>query len=90
MTLAIYTDAVIVVKNPLANAEDIRDTGSIWLGRSPGGGPGNPFQCSFLENPVDRGAWQITAHRVAKSQTCLKQFSMQMHDTPLSLHYITQ
>ena len=30
------------------------------LGRSPGGGNGDPLQCSFLENPVDRGAWQAT------------------------------
>ena len=41
-----------MVKNPTANAGDIRDTGSIpGLGRSPGGGHGNPFRCSCLENP---------------------------------------
>ena len=39
------------------------------LGRSPGGGYGNPFQYSCLENPMDRGAWQSTVHRVTKSQT---------------------
>ena len=40
------------VKNPLANAGDIRDTGSIpGLGRSPGGTHGNPLQYSCLENP---------------------------------------
>ena len=62
-----------VVKNPPANAGSIRDTGSIsgW-GRSPGGGHGNPLQCSCLENPMDLGAWQATGHRVAKSQTELK------------------
>ena len=38
-------------------------------GRSPGGGNGNPFQCSFLENPMDRGAWRATVHGVANSQT---------------------
>ena len=39
------------------------------LGRSPGEGNGNPLQCSFLENPMDRGAWWTTDHGVAKSQT---------------------
>ena len=43
---------VLVVKNPPANAEDLRDAGLIpgW-GRSPGGGHGNPLQCFCLENP---------------------------------------
>ena len=40
---------------------------------SPGGGHGNPLQCSCLENPMDRGAWQATVHRVAKGRTQLKQ-----------------
>ena len=38
-------------------------------GRSPGEGNGNPLQYSFLENPMDRGAWWATVHGVAKSQT---------------------
>ena len=37
------------------------------LGRAPGGGHGNPLQYSCLENPMDRGAWQATVHRVAES-----------------------
>ena len=41
------------------------------LGRSPGGGPGNPLQYSCLENPTDGGAWWATVHSVAKSQTRL-------------------
>ena len=41
------------------------------LGRSPGGGNGNPLQCLCLENPMDRGAWQATVHGVAKSGTRL-------------------
>ena len=47
-----------------------RDQGLIpeW-GRSPGGGNGNPLQYSYLENPMDRGAWQAIAHGVAKSRT---------------------
>ena len=39
------------------------------LGRSPGGGHGNPLQCSCLENPMDKGTWQATAHWVAESDT---------------------
>ena len=47
-----------MVKNPLANAGDVRDTGSIpGSGRSSGGGNGNPVRYSCLENPTDRGAW---------------------------------
>ena len=46
------------MKNPLANAGDIRDRGSIpGSGRSPGVGNGNPFQYSRLENSMDRGVW---------------------------------
>ena len=56
-----------VVKNLPANAGDL---GSIpGSGRFLGGGHGNPLQYSRLENPMDRGVWQATAHRVAKSQT---------------------
>ena len=59
-----------MVKNVLANAGDIKDTGSIpGSGRSPGGGYGNPLQYSCLEKPIDRGAWWATVHRVVKSQT---------------------
>ena len=59
-----------MVKNSPADAGDTRDKGSI-LGsrRSPGGGNGNPLQYSYLENPMDRGAWQAAVHGVAKSQT---------------------
>ena len=52
-----------VVKNPPANAGDVRVEGSIpGLGRSPGVGNGNPLQYFCLENPMDRGAWQATVH----------------------------
>ena len=47
------------VKNPPANAGDIRNMGLIsGLGRCPGRGHGTPLQNSCLENPMDRGAWQ--------------------------------
>ena len=58
------------------NAGAARDTGSIpGLGRSPGGGHGNPLQYSCLENPIDRGAWRATVLRVTKSWTWLKRLS---------------
>ena len=54
------------------NAGDTEDAGLIpGLGRSSGGGNGNPFQYSCLENPLDKRAWWSTVHRVAKSQTHL-------------------
>ena len=65
------SQVVLVVKNPPANAGDIRDSGLIpGLGRSPGGGNGNPFQYSYLGNSMDRGAWWATVHGVSnKSDT---------------------
>ena len=61
---------VLVVKNLPANAGDIRDLGLIpGSGRSPGGGRGNPLEYSCLENLMDRGAWWVTVHRVAKGLT---------------------
>ena len=69
----------LVVKNPSANAGDIRDVGSIpGSGRS-AGGHGNPLQYSRLENPMDRGAWQAVSHEVSMSQTGVKQLSIQSH-----------
>ena len=48
---------MLILGNPPANARDVRHLGSIpGLGRSPGEGGGNPFQYSYLENPMDRGA----------------------------------
>ena len=56
-----------VVKNPPANAEDAGDTGLIpGLGRPPRGGLGNLLQYSCLENPMDRGAWQVIVYGVAR------------------------
>ena len=63
----------LVVKNPPANAGDIRDMSLIpGSGRSPGGGHGNPLQYSFLGNSMDRGAWWPAVHRAAESWTRLK------------------
>ena len=64
-----------MVKNPPADAGDVRDVGSIpGSGRSPGEENGNLIQDSSPENPMDRGARQVT-YRVAKSQTQLKQLN---------------
>ena len=63
----------LVVKNLPANAGDAGDMGLVLgLRRSPGGGYSNPLQYSWLESPVDRGAWQATVHRVTKGWTWLK------------------
>ena len=75
-----------MVKNPPANAEDIRDVGLIpGSGRSPGGRSGNPLQYSGLENPMDRGAWQAIVHSITKSWTWLRKLTM--HACIISLHY---
>ena len=58
---------VLELKNPPANAGDVRDMGPIpGLGRSPGGGHGNPLQNSCLENPMDREVWQVIAYGVTR------------------------
>ena len=75
-----HIQVAVVVKNPPANAGDVRDAGSIpGSGRSPGGGHGNPLQYSCLENPMDIGTCQATVHRVIKSQTQLKQLRTHMY-----------
>ena len=63
----------LVVKNPPANAGDVRDVGSIpGSEKSPRGGNGNPLQDSCLENPMDIGAWQAAAAPAAAKllQSC--------------------
>ena len=63
----------LVGKNPPASAEDVRDAGSIpGSRRSPGGGHGNPLQYSYLDNPMDRGAWWASVHRVTQNRPRLK------------------
>ena len=73
------SQVALVVKNLCANVrEDVRDTGSIsGSGRSPRGGHGNPLQCTCLENPTDRGAWQAVS--IAQSQIQLKRLSIHAH-----------
>ena len=59
---------------PPANAGSIPG----W-GRSPGEGNGNPLQYSYLENPMDGGAWQVVVHGVAKNRTRLSDFNFTFH-----------
>ena len=67
----------LVVKNPTANAGDLRDVGLIPRSeRFPGKGHGNSLQYSCLENLIDRGVWQASVHRVVKRETRLKRHSM--------------
>ena len=62
------SQVALVVKNLRVNAGDVRDMGLIpGSGRSPGGRHGNPLQYSCPENPMDRGVWWNTVHRVTKS-----------------------
>ena len=83
------SQVVLVVQNLPANARDIRDAGLIpGLGRSPGGGHGNPLQYSYLENPKDRGAWRAAVHRLTKSRTWLKRQHSHAHSRRYSRMYI--
>ena len=71
------------VKNPPANSGDVRDMGSIpGSGRSLGKGYDNPLQYSCLENPMDRGTWKATVHRVTKSWTQVKRLSTHTYIQP--------
>ena len=82
----------LAVKSLLAKAGDIRDVGFIpGLGRSPGGGNGNPLQCSCLGNPKDRGTWWAPVHRAARSWTRLNFLNwIASHQAPLSLGFPRQ
>ena len=72
------SQVVLLVKNPITNEGDLRVVGLIpGLGRSSGGGHGNQLQYFCLKNPMDRGAWWATIHRVANNRTRLKWLSPQ-------------
>ena len=82
------SQVALVVKNLPANAGDVRDAGSIPESEGfPGGGNGNPLQYSCLKNPMDRGAWWATIHRVAKSWIRLKDLAY-THTPFIMLQYI--
>ena len=64
------SQVVLVVKNPVANAEDVRDGDSVpVLGRSPGGRHSNPLQYSCLENSMEGDTWRASVCGVTKGQT---------------------
>ena len=83
-----YLQGALVIKNPSANAGDIKSQGSIrGSGRSRGGGHSNTLHYSCLENPTDRGACRAAVHGMSKSQTRLKLLSTHAHHCILILHY---
>ena len=75
-----FSQVALVVKNVPANAGNVRDAVSVpGSERSLGGEHGNTLQYSYLENPMNRRAWQATVHRVTWSWTCLNQLSRHTH-----------
>ena len=70
-------------KEPTCQCRRHRDACSaLRPGRSPGGGRGNPLQYSCLENPMDRGVWRATVHRLTQTGAWLKQLTTHAHDEP--------
>ena len=67
-----HSQAALVVKNPSANAGDMRHRFSSWVGKIPWRRASNPLQYSCLENPTDRGVWQVAVYWAAKSQAWLE------------------
>ena len=75
-------------KESSCNAGNAEDVDLIpELARSPGRGHGNPLQYSCLEDPMDRGAWRVTVHRVTKSQTDLKWRNKHTHKIIITNFY---
>ena len=82
---------VLVVKNPPANAGDLKDAGSVpGSGRSPGGEHGNPLLYSCLENPMDRGAWWASVHGVAESDMTEQLSTHICAHTDMRAHIVAQ
>ena len=76
-----------MVNNQPANAGDIRDVGSItWLGKSPGGGHGNPSQYSCLENSMDRGIWQSTVYKSQRIGCDWSDLAFMQANTHINVH----
>ena len=98
VTLRVYTSCAaarapqvaLAVKNPPVHTGDIRDVDSIpGLGRSPGGGHGNPLQYFCLGNPMDRGAWWPTVHGVAESDMMEVTYIACTHAAPGYGHWLS-
>ena len=69
-------------KEPICQETQVQSLG----GKIPGGGHGSPLQYSYLENPMDRGAWLATVHRVTKSQTRLRDLARMHTHADMSLN----
>ena len=80
-----------MVKNPPANAGDIRDVGLIpGSGRSPGGGNDNPLQYSCLENPMDKGPWKAISSPWGCKETRLSTHIYTYNNSKLEVTYMTK
>ena len=77
--LPMVSQVALVVKSLPANAGRLKRCRlNPWVVKIPGGGHGNPLQCSCLENPRNRGAWWTAVYGVAQSRTRLKRLSMHL------------
>ena len=80
-----------MVKNPPANAGEVRDSGLIpGLERSPGGGNGNPLQYSYLGNPMDKGYWWAPWGRKESDMTEHTHTHTHTHHTHLKMAWIDE
>ena len=84
-----YAQASLVAQR-LKHPPAMQETWIQFLGQedSPGEGNGNPLQYSYLENPMDGGAWWATVHRVAKSWTRLSNITSLHIDNDLFSHLL--
>ena len=75
-----------MVRNLPTNTGEVKDAGSMpGLGRTPGGGHGNPLQYFCLENPMEREAWWATVYGITKSQTGLSMHAHKLNQVLISL-----
>ena len=83
------SQVALQVKNPLANAGDVRDVGSIpGLRGSSGGGYGNPLQYSCLENPMDSEAWRATSPWGGKESDLTEEKRLNTHVQSAGKNYL--
>ena len=72
----------------LPSMQEMPEIWVLFLGRSPGGGHGNPLQYSCLENPTDRGVWQATVHGISELDTTeVTEHSTAQYTFNLQVHY---
>ena len=79
---------VLVVKNLPVNKGHKRHRFNPWVGKTPhGGGHGNRFQYSCLENPIDRGAWLATVHRVLHNGSAIADAQRELNEFSFVLKF---